>query len=185
MIKKLLMVTIPLLAAIVLVGCNDTDNAADEREQIIDELNPENESTPNNSETDDKLGYVRYSKEQVTNDDEKNHNVTIDRTRLANMIARIILRNDGFEEVAALVTDEEALIAYAKGDDLDQNKAAEIAKKTAISVLPGYFDVYVSDNEMIMQDIQSLHNSSTRDDEYDNTVDQIIERMQESPQGRE
>ncbi|MFD2760690.1 YhcN/YlaJ family sporulation lipoprotein [Lentibacillus juripiscarius] len=180
-----LFVALPLIAAFALTGCNGTDNAADEREQIIDELNPENENAPNNSETDDKIGYVRYSKEQIENNTEKDHNVTIDRTKLANMIARIILRNDGFDEVAALVTDEEALIAYAKGDALEADKAADIANKTATSILPGYFDVYVSDNEMIMQDIQSLHNSSTRDDEYDNTIDQIIERMQESPQGRE
>ncbi|GAA0428728.1 hypothetical protein GCM10008983_01350 [Lentibacillus halophilus] len=184
MIKKWL-IALSLIVLVVLTGCNGNDNAADEREQIVDELNPENDHTPDNPSGDDKLGYVRYSKEQVDNEHEKNHTITIDRTKLANMIARIILRSDGFDEVAALVTDQEALIAYAKNDDFGTDDAADIAKKSADSILPGYMDVYVSDNDVIMQDIQSLHNSSTRSDDYDNTIDQIIERMQASPQGRE
>ncbi|TRM13049.1 hypothetical protein FH966_15770 [Lentibacillus cibarius] len=181
---KKLFITLSLLTAFALVGCNNTDNAADEREQIVDELDPEAENTPKNPEGNDKLGYVRYSKEQVDNDNEKSHIVNIDRTKMANMIARIILRNDGFDEVATLVTDKEALIAYAKEDELETENAADIAKKTAVSILPEYFDVYVSDNEMIMHDIQSLHNSSTKNDNYDNTLDQIIDRMKQSLQGK-
>ncbi|HLS09015.1 YhcN/YlaJ family sporulation lipoprotein [Lentibacillus sp.] len=180
------------MTVITLAGCNGTDNAADEerqqaeeRDQIVEELDPEQESTPSNPSGDSKLGYVRYTKEQIDNQTENQHNINIDRTSLANMITRIILRNDGFSEAATLVTDDKALIAYDKADELDADKAADVANKTAVSILPGYFDVYVSDNETLMQDIQSLHNSSVQDNDYDNTINQIIEEMKKSPQGME
>lgn len=180
-----------LLTAIILAGCGGTDNAADdernqaeERNQIVEELDPEQETTPSNPSGDDKLGYVRYTKEQIENETEEQHNVTIDRTNLANMITRIILRNDGFNEAATLVTDDKTLIAYDL-DELDAARAADMAKKTAVSILPGYFDVYVSDNETLIHDIQSLHNSSVQDNDYDNTINQIIKEMKKSPQGME
>jgi len=181
-----------LLTAIILAGCGGTDNAADderlqaeERDQIVEELDPEQETTPSNPSGDNKLGYVRYTKEQVENETEEQHSINIDRTSLANMITRIILRNDGFAEAATLVTDDKALIAYDKEDDLDSEKAADIANKTAVSILPGYFDVYVSDRASLINDIQSLHNSSIKDNNYDNTINQIIEQMKKSPQGKE
>ncbi|TFJ91615.1 YhcN/YlaJ family sporulation lipoprotein [Lentibacillus salicampi] len=178
-----------LLMGIVLAGCGN-DNAADderpqadERDQMVKELDPEQETTPSNPSGDSKLGYVHYTKEQINNETEAEHSVNIDRTSLANMITRLTLRNDGFRETATLVTDENALIAYDKEDDMEQKRAAEIARKTAVSVLPGYFDVYVSDNETLMQDIQSLHNSNVQDHDHDNTINQIIKEMKKSPQG--
>ncbi|GGB36538.1 hypothetical protein GCM10011409_12450 [Lentibacillus populi] len=104
---------------------------------------------------------------------------------MADMITRLILRNEGFDEVATLVTDEEVLIAYQKNDNLDDRTAADIASKTAKSTMPGFFDVYVSDNGTLMNDIQSLHNSSATNKNYDNTIEQIINEMNKSPQGRD
>lgn len=167
-----------------LAGCGTSDNAAEEHDQIAEELDPSNEKTPDNPAGENKLGYVRYTKEQVNNNTEQNHSVNIDRTKLANMITRIILRNGGFDEVATLVTDQEVLIAYEKNDELTVEEAADIAKKTAISAVPGYFHVYVSGNESLMKDIHSLHNSSVQDDSYDNTIDSIIREMKKSPQGQ-
>ncbi|WP_077327826.1 YhcN/YlaJ family sporulation lipoprotein [Virgibacillus siamensis] len=182
---RMLLLSLLLISA-ALAGCanNDNpDNATDERDQITDELDPSNESAPGNSEQDKKLGYVRYTKDQLNNDAERDHSVRIDRTKLANMITRIILRNDGFEEVATLVTDKEVLIAYDKNDQLKEKEAAEIAKKTAVSAVPGYFHVYVSGDDTLIQDIHSLHNSNVQDDSYDNTLDIIIREMKKSPQG--
>lgn len=101
------------------------------------------------------------------------------------LITRIALRGEGLEQVATLVTDEEVLIAYEKSDDVDEKEAANIARKTAQSVIPQYYEIYVSDNESLINDIQSLHNSSTTDGSYENTIDQIIKEMEKSPQGKE
>jgi len=102
---------------------------------------------------------------------------------MADMITRIILQYEGFDEVATLVTDEEVLIVYDRNDEMEDENAADIARKTAVSLMPGFFDIYVSDNEALINDIQSLHNSTTNNQNYDNTIDNIISEMKKSPQG--
>lgn len=169
-----------------LSACGNNENAMDERDDIVDELDPSAEQqSAEDAELNDRLGYVHYTKDQVNNDDEMEHGVSIDRTQVANVITRIALRGEGLEQVATLVTDEEVLIAYEKSDDVDEKEAANIARKTAQSVIPQYYEIYVSDNESLINDIQSLHNSSTTDGSYENTIDQIIKEMEKSPQGKE
>ncbi|WP_042142965.1 YhcN/YlaJ family sporulation lipoprotein [Paucisalibacillus sp. EB02] len=175
-----------LVLGLVLTACAQTDNSSGEQEQIMDQLDPNRENKiQNTSNLNDKLGYVNYTRDQLNQDTEEHHAATIDRVQMADMIARIILRNEGFNRVATLVTDEEVLIAYDRNEELDQNIAADIASKTAASVMPRFYHIYVSDNETLIQDIQSLHNSSTQNKEYDNTLDQIISQMKKSPQGME
>ncbi|WP_164668227.1 YhcN/YlaJ family sporulation lipoprotein [Virgibacillus doumboii] len=171
---------ITFIAIIALVGCG-TNNATDKRENIAEELDPGNRNQ--NPDQNNKLGYVRYTKDQIQTDAENKNSVTIDRTKLANMITRIILQNDEIIEVATLVTDEEVLIAFSKNADIDSNTAADIAKKSAVSVMPERFEVYVSENETLMQDIQRLHNSSIQGKNYDNTINRIKNEMKKSPQG--
>ncbi|ASK62838.1 hypothetical protein CFK37_12115 [Virgibacillus phasianinus] len=177
-----------LLCTLVMSACGTSDQeAGDEQEQIRNELDPtRNDDTPNTFEEENRLGYVHYTKDQLRNNNENNHAVTMDRHKMADMISRIILRNDGFEEVATLVTDKEVLIAYGKSDGLDKNLAADIAKKSAVSVMPKYFHVYVSDNESLIPQIHSLHNSNTMQGaSYQNTIQSIIKEMKKSPQGIE
>ncbi|UJL45190.1 YhcN/YlaJ family sporulation lipoprotein [Virgibacillus sp. NKC19-16] len=178
-------ISVVFIVLFALAGCGDTNNAGDDPNEA-EPLNPTREQQPPvNEELDEKIGYVRYTKDQVDNDRERNRNITLDRNEMANTITRVILRNDGFEEVATLVTDEEVLIAYEKDEDIDENNAADIAKKTAMSIMPGFFEVYVSDNEVLIEDIESLSNSTTENRNYDNTIDRIIEEMEKSPQGND
>ncbi|MFD1039645.1 YhcN/YlaJ family sporulation lipoprotein [Virgibacillus byunsanensis] len=181
--KFLLLFITGILLAV--TACGDTDSANDER--VADEMDPLQDNEQNETQTDpgqnDRLGYVNFSKDELENDNERNHTATIDRTQLADMITRIILRSDGFEQVGTLVTDEEVLIAYRKDEETDSEKAAVMARKTAMSVLPRYFKIYVSENDMLMQDIQSLHNSTVDHKNYDNTIKQIIKEMEKTPQG--
>ncbi|WP_249871185.1 YhcN/YlaJ family sporulation lipoprotein [Oceanobacillus saliphilus] len=178
---------IALAVTLFLSACGQTDNTLTEREQIVNELNPtRNYQNPANQDLDAQIGYVRYTKEQFENDTESNNKeITVDRHAMADMITRIILQNDDFNEVATLVTDQEVLIAYDRTEAINENTAADVAKRTAMSIMPRYFDIYVTDNEALVYDIQSLHNSTTENRNYDNTIDQIIEEMQKSPQGTE
>src|SRR5699024_8510526 len=100
---------------------------------------------------------------------------------MADTIPKIILQNKASDEVATLVTDEDVLIAYQVNDKIAGDNAAEIARKSAMSVLPRYFEIIVSDNAVIMHDIQSLHNSTTTNKHYDNYKDEIINEMKKSP----
>ncbi|GAA0430818.1 MAG: YhcN/YlaJ family sporulation lipoprotein [Bacillota bacterium] len=182
--KTRTLIPIGLTSLLLITGCANNNNAIDERDQIRNELDPNQElRAPAEDGADDKLGYVRYTKEQMENNTEKNHSVSIDRTEMANMITRIMLRGDAFDEVATLVTDEEVLIAYQKSGRYDQDRTADMAKRTAMSVMPRYFKVYVSDNTSLINDIHSLHNLSTTEGDYDNTIQSIIKEMKKSPQG--
>lgn len=175
-----------LCTLFILSACNSNQKADSnsEQEQILNELDPAKDDDSRSSfEKENRLGFVHYTKDQLDNDNEDNHAATIDRHKMADMISRIILRSDGFDEVATLVTDEEVLIAYGKNDELDEKLAADIAKKSALSVMPSFFDVYVSHNTGLIPDIQSLHNSNTQLGDYHNTVESIIKEMKKSPQG--
>lgn len=169
----------------VISGCsqlNDQPNNDSERDQVAEELDPTRyQETPVDEELNKKLGYVKYTRDQVQK--EPTRDVTIDREKMADMITRIILQNKAFDEVATLVTDEDVLIAYQVNDKIDGDNAAEIARKSAMSVMPRYFEIIVSDNDVIMRDIQSLHNSTTKNKNYDNYKDEIINEMKKSPQG--
>lgn len=174
-------VPIGFAAIFLATGCMDNDTATNERDRIQNQLDPNNElQAPADEELDNRLGYVRYSKEQINNDTEDQRSMRMDRTRMADMITRTMLRADAFEEVATLVTDEEVLIAYEKSNDTDKEKATQIAEKTAASIMPSYFDIYATDNTNLIDDIQSLHNSTTIEGDYDNTIEKIIQQMEES-----
>jgi len=173
---------------LIIAGCDRTNSTLDEREQRVNEINPDREElqAPGDQEINDQLGYVHYTQEQFErNQDEEDRVVTMDRNEMASMITRIILRNESFDQVATLVTGDEVLIAYEIDDSMDENNAAEIARKTAESVMPRYFDIVVSDNPTLIPDIQSLHISETTHPDYQNTIDKIVEEMKTSPQGDE
>ena len=174
---------IMLTITTMLVGCTTFDNSEGDREQILDELDPtRNAPEPTDDELSSKLGYVRYTKDQLDNELENGEQqLTIDRNEMADMITKIILRNNGFEEVATLVTDKEVLIAYQRNEELSAEEASDLCKKTAASILPGFFNIHVSDNETLMQDIQSMHQSTSENRNYDNTIKAIIKEMEKTP----
>lgn len=69
-----------------LSACGNNENAMDERDDIVDELDPSAEQqSAEDEELNDRLGYVHYTKDQVNNDDEMEHGVSIDRTQVANV----------------------------------------------------------------------------------------------------
>ncbi|MFA1821378.1 YhcN/YlaJ family sporulation lipoprotein [Virgibacillus oceani] len=183
--KKIMIALFIML--LVMTGCDTTNNTLNEREQRANELNPDREElqNPGDQEINDQLGYVHYTQEQFEQNEDEDQIVTMDRNEMASMITRIILRNEAFDQVATLVADDEVLIAYEIGDGTDENNAAEIARKTAESVMPRYFDIVVSDNPSLIPDIQSLHISRTSHPNYQNTIDKLMEEMKTSPQGED
>lgn len=174
-IKRLLPFT--LCALIIASGCSDYSNNATDQGDALDPAKNQ-QSPPVDDDLNDKLGYVHYTRSEMDTDPSpRSPNLTIDRNAMANMITKTIMQNDGFEEAATLVTDQEVLIAFQKTEDMDRKLAADIAKKSAMSVMPRYFDIYVSDKAVLIKDIHSLHKASTKNKNYDNTVDQIIHEM--------
>lgn len=161
-------------------ACNmGTDQSMEDRqrEDVTNQLDPNrNFDHSPNQDVNHNLGYVRYSKNEIDMQDQNQKEAKIDRSQMADMITRLILTSDGFEEVATLITDKEVFIAYDKGGNRDSDEAKQIARKTAESVMPRFYEIYVTDNKSYMYDIQSLHNSGTNRD-YDNLIQKFIDEM--------
>lgn len=172
--KHIVYITISLLF---IVGCST--NGANENNKHSNPLDP-TANQPEDQELHDKLGYVKYSKKELDHPTADDKQLTVDRNEMADNITRAILHNDSFLQVATLVTDQEVLIAYLKEDKADADRAENVAKQSAIAIIPRYYEVYVSDNDALISEIESLHNSSVLSNDYSKTLERIINKMEKN-----
>lgn len=163
-------------------GSNTGTETPADPDSIISDNHERGSGTNPKSDRNQEIGYVRNRAEDLKLMDNAGNEVEIDREAMARIINKLLLQNGSFQETATLVTDRNVLIAYQKTEDLDENKAAEIARKTAESVMPRYYHVYVSGKPQHMRDLHSLHNSKTTED-IQATEDKIIKEMKTEPQG--
>ncbi|MBM7554887.1 YhcN/YlaJ family sporulation lipoprotein [Thalassobacillus pellis] len=183
--------TAVLTTGLLLAGCANDNGAMDQYGEGNENQNQgalngdpmDNYQAPGtrNGDLNDYVGYVRYDKTQV--DTRGNYEAKVNREETADMITKMILSYEQFNNAATLVTDDEVLIAYETSENMDRNQAADMAKKTAYSLVPRFYEVYVSDNPMAFEDIQSMSNTRISDRNYDKVLESIIERMRKSPQG--
>ncbi|MEH7334178.1 YhcN/YlaJ family sporulation lipoprotein [Neobacillus drentensis] len=128
-------------------------------------------------------GYVRHQKSPLMNDNTaNNHYTALDREQLANIISKYSTNIHNVNDVATLVTDQEVLIAYDTNSK-DRNLTADQVKKTAMSVVPRYYHVYVTDNKVLMRDVENLANLDSTSRNTRNLVNGLIKQMKKSPQG--
>lgn len=128
-------------------------------------------------------GYVRHQKSPIMNDrTATNHYAGLDREQVANIISKYSANIPNVNDVATLVTDQEVLIAYDT-DSKKRNLTADQVKKTALSVVPRYYHVYVSDNTKLMRDVENLANVDSTSRHARTTVNSVIKQMLKSPQG--
>ncbi|KGX89638.1 hypothetical protein N781_07700 [Pontibacillus halophilus JSM 076056 = DSM 19796] len=132
-----------------------------------------------------RVGYVRYNKDQVANDESENRYAVMDREQASDLVSRMLLRTKGFEDVATVVTDAEVLVGYKYEGNQNKNYAADIAKKTAQSVLPRYYEVYVSDTEETFDDLEALSTKNLQQKTYRDDVESVVKKMKKSPQGED
>ena len=59
-----------------------------------------------------------------------------------------------------------------------------MVQKTAYSLVPSFYHVFVSDNPASFGDIQSVSTSTVYDEQYTEVIDSIIKKMKKSPQGK-
>lgn len=125
-------------------------------------------------------GYVRQQKSPVMNDNKQF--AALNREQLANIISRLSTALPNVHDVATLVTDQEVLIAY-RSDTNDRNQTADQVKKTAMSVVPRYYHVYVTDNKNLIRDVENLSHLGSTSKNVRTNVNQLIAEMKKSPQG--
>lgn len=129
-------------------------------------------------------GFVRHQKSPLMNDNSANdHYSALDREQAANIISKLSTDIPNVHDVATLVTDQEVLIAY-NTDSKDRNLTADQVKKTAMSVVPRYYHVFVTDNKVLMRDVENLANLDSTSRNARNLVNGLITQMKKSPQGQ-
>jgi ribosomal protein S17E len=156
----------------------DTINVNNKREELYNEGGSRGVRN-----VSDDYGFVRHQKNPIQNDrGGMEHYSAIDREQVANIISQFSTDIPNVNDVATLVTDQEVLIAYST-DTKDRNKTADQVKRTAMSVVPRFYHVYVSDNKNLMRDVENLANMDSTSKNARNSVTSLVKQMKKSPQG--
>lgn len=190
MIKKALAI-IGISSFVTLSAC--TNQLAQDDHTIRDSLTPTRVNSPTQLYDEDyrrmkndseDFGFIRLQKTGVNQMNRFNNRAPgLDREQLADVISHLCLQLPGIEDVSTLVTDEEVLIVY---DTKEKNRfeSADQVKKAALSVVPRYFHVYVSDNPSLAQNIENYATLETGSPNVESMISKTIEQMKKSPQGR-
>lgn len=143
-----------------------------------------NEENMTNNRGTSRYGFVRHQKNPTGNDVNMYQKIAaFDREKAADTISRLAVALPNINDVATLVTDEEVLIGY-KTTEQDRMEAADQVKRTAMSVVPRYFHVYVTDNPRIMQDIENFSMVGSTTPNMERSIENTVREMLKSPQGR-
>lgn len=155
----------------------NTINVSDRNEIYNEENMTDNRGTS-------RYGFVRHQKNATGNDVNMYQKVaTLNREKAADTISRLAVALPNINDVATLVTDEEVLIGY-KTTEKDRMEAADQVKRTAMSVVPRYYHVYVTDNPRIMQDIENFSMVGSTTPNMEQSIENTVREMLKSPQGR-
>ncbi|MEH7251978.1 YhcN/YlaJ family sporulation lipoprotein [Neobacillus niacini] len=156
----------------------DTINVNNKREELYNEGGSQGVRN-----VSDNYGFVRHQKSPIQNDrGGMEHYSAINREQVANIISQFSTDIPNVNDVATLVTDQEVLIAYSS-DTKDRNQTADQVKKTAMSVVPRFYHVYVTDDKNLMRDVENLANMDSTSKNARNSVDSLVKQMKKSPQG--
>jgi hypothetical protein len=190
MIKKF--VTLSICLVIVSTGCqalgrNEAPIAKDNHEII----NMRNQSEGFNVINPDKnyheiqrFGFVRHQRETALPRGGSNpHIATYDPELLADAISKLSILVPEVDEVATLVTDKQVLVAY-QTTSKNRFQTADQVKKTAMSVVPRFFHVYVSDDPRMISSIERFGGLSSTTEGIQGVLEHTVEEMLLSPQGR-
>ncbi|AIE61212.1 YhcN/YlaJ family sporulation lipoprotein [Bacillus methanolicus] len=131
------------------------------------------------------FGYVRHQRSGILGDGgSNNHYAAIDREQLADIIGKYCTDVPNVDDVSTLVTDEEVLIVY-KTDSKNRYKTADQVKKMAMSVVPRWYHVYVTDNERLRKNVENFATLDSNSRNIDSMINGLVKQMLKSPQGRE
>lgn len=130
------------------------------------------------------FGYVRHQKSPIPGDTTQYATIPVlNRENVADLISKLCTQLPNVYDVGTLVTDDAVFVVY-KTDSTNRFETADQVKKTAISVVPRYYHVYVSDNPRMFQDIERFGRLDANSQNIDQVLQQTIKEMLKSPQGR-
>ncbi|MCM3597683.1 YhcN/YlaJ family sporulation lipoprotein [Metabacillus idriensis] len=176
--------TASLIGMIIMTGCQNTASENELFEENGNTVNVNNENgIKNRKDTNSGFGYVRHVKNNLAQENDYDKVPQVDYEKTANAISSLIVQLPNIQDVATLVTDEEVLIAY-KSDTKNRNETADQVKKTAISVVPRYYHVYLSDDPEMIKQVEGYSGLDPESRDIDQIINNTIKEMLKSPQGR-
>jgi hypothetical protein len=136
-----------------------------------------------NRNINENFGYVRHQKSPIMGENVSNeHYTAIDREKLADMISKTCTDLPNVQDVATLVTDQQVLIIYDT-ESKNRNLTADQVKKTALSMVPRFYHVYVSDNTGLRNLMESYSYLDSDSRNAQEGMQSLIQKMKKSPQG--
>lgn len=182
-------------ATVALGACSTNDHALDEPDGVYlrngNTVNVKNDNEYFNARGNGRsdFGFVRNVKSPVPGQDISMENTNvIDREKTASFISKLCAALPDVRDCSVLVTDEEVLVAYNIDKTDSRQKRMNIAdqvKKTALSAIPRWYHVYVTDDPSLRQNVANLAAmSSTSANRERNIRDTITLMLERSPQGR-
>lgn len=156
----------------------NTINVNNDREDLYD-------SNANMGNDNEDFGYVRHQKNPIMGQNMSYDKfASVDREQMADLISKLSVQTlDDVDDVATLVTDEEVLIAYTTNSN-DRNATADQVKRTAMSVVPRYYHVYVTDDKSLMKNVENFATLDSDSRGIESMIDGLVHQMLKSPQGR-
>ncbi|RFU70101.1 sporulation protein [Peribacillus saganii] len=185
--------TLGLCSIFALSACNYNTEGNGDSNSFNDTASPSRVNTPtrvydedyrDRNKNKDDFGYTRSDNANIDGRNLGSADApSIDREQLSDIITRLSLQLPNIKDVAALVTDGEVLVVY-ETDSKHRSETADQVKRTAISVVPRYYHVYVSDNKALIRDIENFATLDSNSRGIDGSIDATIREMLKSPQGR-
>jgi hypothetical protein len=127
-----------------------------------------------------KLGYSRKQKEPGQNMGDTDEFSTMNRETIAEIISDLSVKLPDVTDAASLVTDDEVFVVY-RANTTDPKLVADQVYKTALSVVPRYFHVYVSNEPKLISQMEGLKSGKLNGKEYGQTIDMFIREMSKNP----
>lgn len=184
-----LFMTLGISGLLALTGCAAGDQAGGNRDIYEESGNTINVNdqradifNKDNRNADEDFGFVRHVKNPIGDHQNSDHYAVLDREKVADTISKWATDLPNVNEAATLVTDDEVLIAYRTNSE-DRKLTADQVKRTALSIVPRYYHVYVSDNANLIRNVESYANLSTDSRDVDSLVANLVKQMLNSPQG--
>lgn len=188
MMKKTIL-TLGICSICLLSACQNNDTATNDLyEESGNTINVNHKRAElyqhgNNQNINENFGYVRHQKSPVMGENiSKEHYSSIDREKLADTISKNCTDLPNVQDVATLVTDQQVLIIY-ETDTKDRNLTADQVKKTAMSIVPRFYHVYVSDNTGLRDLMESYSYLDSNSRNAQKGMQSLIQKMKKSPQG--
>lgn len=186
--KKIILLAAAVSVSVGLPACSSAKNGLNPNNYQNQSFELSNGSEPWNAKNprtgknvaDGRFGFVRV--QEGPNGRTPGRQPNLDYEDLADKVSRLAVNLPNVQDVATLVTSRAVLIGYRTDSD-NRKLTARQVKSTAMSVLPRFYHIYLTDNPSMIKDIARFHDLPPNTDVQEMLNTTIDEMKKQSPQG--